>query len=220
MKKLLCLLALLSACQDPSPDTWVMKSYDIPAEVAPELTAALQNVFSRGKDQPKSAQAMLAPNGQLLVTAPRSLIPGIDSLVANVTLKKPPQPASIQLTVWSVSGKRADKAEVPAELKEIAPVLAAIEKSQGGLAFSTIEKLSVRAISGQDATLRGRVLDLYETASERGGVVVADLQLTKGRYHLETRVKIASGKTVVLGQTGGEDGDTVFHVVRADVEAQ
>src|SRR5262249_10083237 len=116
-------------------ESWELKKYDVPPDIAPEVVSALQNVFWVGKDLPKTAQATVAPNGQVLVTAPHGYFAGIDAFVAAAASKKMPPQAAIQLTYWVVVGTRAGKTQLSPELQPIAATLESIAKKEGALSF-------------------------------------------------------------------------------------
>ncbi len=227
MKCLTVLVVFGLGCHAQTPDTWELKTYDAPAEVAPELVVALQNLFSVGKDAAKTGQATLAPNHQILVTAPAAYLPGIDALVTAAISKKRLPPASIQLTYWAVIGRPANEGKTPPELQPIAATLEAISKNQGGLQFTPLEVVSLRALSGHSARAEGSELRISQTAAERDGTVVADLEIVRQPARdgphgkIATEVKIQPGQSIVLGQSGYEDKApaSVFYIVRAEVEA-
>src|SRR5205085_12243923 len=137
-------------------------------------------------------------------------------------------PPTIGFSYWLVIGKKSkDAGAVPADLSEIAPALQAIQKSDGPVSFSSFEKLTLLSQSDESAEQQsGRHTFIRQRATLHEKNVIADLKLQNGGQQLETRVQIAPGQLLVLGQSGwagsgpgpAPDDSTLYWIARADVK--
>jgi len=228
--------AALSSCRadntasaaEPAP---LMKTYDVPSGQGPQIRSVINAALDRGENNPRLARVELSPNGKLVVVGPQGIQDGVKELLDQLA-KEPaqPPPPTISFTYWLVVGKKAKDASAPTppELAEIASALAAIQKADGPVSFSSLEKLSMLSQADEFAEQQsGRSTYVRQRASLQDGKVIADLRLQNGPQKLETRVQVAPGQLLVLGQSGwagpkaganAPDDETLSWVARADVK--
>lgn len=210
----------------PAEPAVELRSYAVPQGLGGELANVINRQLYRTQEQAPLGRAQVGPGGQLVVTAPAGVHAGVEALLARLAEAPPEPPPVVELTYWAVTATPdtpAEDAGTPPELGEVAQALDAIAQAEGPRRFALVEKLRVRQTSGSDAGVGGRELRVNQTASERGGEVVADLSLSRNRGgELHTQVSLPVGKLLVLGQAGavGEDGrshESLYFIVRAAV---
>ncbi len=107
---------------------------------------------------------------------------------------------------------------MPADLE---PALAEVKKADGPQAFSLVEKLSVTSLSAERGTLNGRDTSVEQFVTSMNGALTADLRLERFGQRINTRVRLAPGKTVVLASSGApakdpnEPARSVLFIVKA-----
>jgi hypothetical protein len=234
MPRRIAVLALLSlsACNrspEPPPppgDVMVMRAYDVPPAYAPELAGVVNRLLWRGQNEPRLGNAETAPGGQLLVSAPAGVHPGIEQIVSHLRDAPPAPPApppTVELTYWAVAGSPAQATSAPATLDEIKPALDAVTKAEGPRAFTVLEKLRARSLAGEKAQVQGSFVAVNQVASARDGKVTASVEIRAiaGGSGIETKVQLDQDALLVLGQAGldakDEPGRSVYYVVRAHV---
>ncbi len=212
------------------PANLVLRSYDVPNNGAERLRGVLKELLwlnANGKEASTTyiGRADVAPDGRLLVLAPESVQEGVRALVTSVSTKPVKPPGTLRLAYWAVLGapNKGDPAPLEEALKEVAPALAEVEKTDGRQTFSLLEKLSSSALSGERAWLSGRDVNVYQYASIEQGVVVAEVKVERPRLgqRYEARVQLKAGQLVVLASAGSaskepnEAGRTVYFLLRA-----
>ena len=103
--------------------------------------------------------------------------------------------------------------EIEAALQEIAAVA-------GPTAFTLYERATLSSMLNSEAKASGARAEFEQVATAFDGGIVADVDiaLRASPARLETRMAVAPGKTVVIGQNGVEGDDTrLFYVVRAEL---
>lgn len=208
------------------PTNLVLRSYEVPGGGAQRLRAVLGQLLwfgSEGKDSNKYVgRADVGPDGRLIVLAPESVHEGVKALVASVTASPLKEPGTIRLSYWVVTGTPG-KSEAPLApaLTEVQPALAELEKNDGPMSFTLVEKLQVSSLSGEQGKLNGRDTSVRQQATLLEGQLTADLSLDRMGQHLETRVRLAPGQLVVMASSGAptkdqtDSGRTVYFLVRA-----
>ncbi len=194
----------------------VLRSYDVPPELAPEMSSILNGILEGEKGRVK-----LGPNGQLVVAAPESIQEGIAELIAEMNVDAPQPPPMITITYWAVVGQPASETATSANLQEIESALATIAEADGAASFGLLEKLRLRSLSGESGEAKGQQLRVRQRASTQAGRVIAELNLS-GVGNFETTVNIEPDQLLVLGQTmmpGAKTADEarLYLVVRAQV---
>lgn len=208
------------------PGNLVLRSYDVPNGGAQRLRSALKELLyfgSDGKDSNKYVgRADVGPDGKLIVLAPESVHEGVKALVASANAHPVAEPGTVRLNYWVVVGAagKSDAALAP-NLAEVAPALAELEKSDGPMSFTLVEKLQVSSLSGERGRLNGRDTSVRQFATVVDGQLTADLELERMAQKLETRVRLEPGQLVVLASSGApakdqvDTGRSVYFLVRA-----
>lgn len=208
------------------PTDLVLRSYEVPNGGAQRLRSVLKDLLwfgSEGKDSNKYVgRADVGPDGRLIVLAPESVHEGVKALVASVTTNPIKEPGTIVLSYWVITGAPGKSEAAPAAgLAEVAPALAELEKNDGPMSFTLVEKLQVSSLSGEQAKLNGRDTSVRQFATMVDGQLTADLSLDRMGQRLETRVRLTPGQLVVMASSGAptkdqtDSGRTVYFLVRA-----
>lgn len=208
----------------------VLRSYEVPNDGAGQMRSVLKDMMwfgSGGQDNKGQyvGRVEVGPDGRLLVLASPGVHEGVKALLDQMAKAPPKGRSTIELNYWFVIGKPgATKEARPANLAEVAPALAEIEKTDGPQEFQLEEKLVVRALTGEFAKAEGRDWQIGQTASQAGnGSVSVDVRLsTHGPQRIDTRLKLSPGQTAVLGSSGAGNkgnGDTgsLYYLVRAAI---
>lgn len=208
--------------------TAVMRSYVVNADHADELRVALQSSLSIGDDKPLLGRVTLAPNGQLIVTAPESIQRGVTQLLENGLAASPGPTPTIKLEAWFI---RAGSGEGTADprLTEIQPALEALTEAQAASQFELVEKLTIHSRAGHRGRVDGIRTSFHATPTVRRSgnkqdAISAEINLTVDRVgaSLSADVELAPGELLVLGQSAYAEGDpatappqTLYYIVRA-----
>jgi hypothetical protein len=219
-----------AAAAEPAP---VLRTYDVPAGYGADIRSILNHAMDNGENAPRTARIELSPNGKLIVVGPPGIQDGVKDLLDQLAKAPPEQlPPTIGFTYWLVIGKKAkDAGAVPPELSELSPALAAIQKADGPVTFVAYEKMSLLSQSDESAEQwSGKRSYARQHATLHEGKIIADLDLKTGTQNsLQTRVQVAPGQLLVLGQSGwsGQNpnanpgavsDDTLYWIARADVK--
>ncbi|HEX4912231.1 MAG TPA: hypothetical protein VFV64_15840 [Permianibacter sp.] len=207
----------------------VMRSYVVHGDHADEVRSALQAAL-RGTEDDKSyiGRVTLAPNGQLIVTAPESVHRGVKSLIDDVLAYSPGPTPTIKLEAWFVRGS-AGVAGADPTLTEVQPALTAIAEAQGINRFQLIEKLTIHARAGHEGDVQGaqaalRAEPTLRRAGKDEAAVFAKLSLWLNRNgaRLNAEMEMKPGELLVLGQSAyssdgapTSDNQTLYYIVRA-----
>jgi hypothetical protein len=235
------LLALFSCNFTPQPngtaheEALVLRTYDVPGAYSAEVGGMIRRLLKpNGDDKPALGSASIGPGGKLLVAAPDGIQEGVQQLVQALHAKLPPPPATVTIEMWVVAGRPAQEASGLKELGEAAPALESVMKKEGAMEVALIEKLSLTSISGQHASTFGANVKLSQVATVIDDSVLADIDIDPvGPHSYSTRVELANGRMLVLGQAGyiannhglpffdeggdqsASNGKTLFYIVRA-----
>lgn len=208
------------------PSNLVLRSYEVPNNGAQRLRGVLRELLwfgSENKDANKYVgRADVGPDGRLVVLAPESVQEGVKALVASVTANPVKEPGTVRLDYWVVLGAEGNKGgAIPSAMQEISPALAELEKNDGPMSFTLVEKLSVSSLSGERGRLNGRDTSVRQFTTVVDGRVVSDLELERFGQKLETRVRLVPGQIAVLASSGApvkdgvDSGRSVYFLVRA-----
>ncbi|NQD37795.1 hypothetical protein HPT27_12230 [Permianibacter sp. IMCC34836] len=210
----------------------VMRTYAVSADYADEVRSALQNAMLTGEEGKAIGRVSLAPNGQLIVTAPNSMQKGVESLLNDIAGFSPGATPSVKFEAWFVTAINADKTDnssIPA-LQEVLPALDAITEVQGNQQFKLLEKITVHVRTGQSSTVSSANGIFEVNPSVRRGaneqkLISAELKFQmRGPESLRTETELKSGELLVLGQTSNHQlvGDRgvpseqrLYYIVRA-----
>jgi hypothetical protein len=180
---------------------------------------------SDGKDSNKYiGRADVGPDGRLIVLAPESVHEGVKALVASVTANPVKEPGTVRIDYWVVSGLPG-KSEAPAaNLQEVAPALTEVEKNDGPMAFSLVEKLTVSSLSNERGSVDGRDAHVRQFTNVVDDQITADIDIERFGQKLTTRVRIKPGVLTVLASAGmtvrgdpkeAQEPRTIYFLVRA-----
>lgn len=195
----------------PTPTTGpvtdvALVTYTVPNGRAEEIAAVLSRVL--GGDTP-TGRASVGPSGEVVVVAPAAVQTGIQSLIKRVT-ETPATPAQdVELEYWLVVGWPGE-AERPAELGPIGAALDTIVAVAGPTQFRVEERIHLRSgveQNGEAASPHTHVEQYARLAPD--GAILADVNVrSDNNSRLHTRVSLAPGQLLVLGQAGWE-GDPI-----------
>ncbi len=190
---------LLAGCVNsasPPPDPKVeLRTYAVDGGIAHEAVSLLNAVLD-------TERVRLGPDGRIVVIAEVSIHEGIEELLVQFADGAPPSPR-VRMQYWLVMGEPADETQLSAAVESLRPVLEEVAAAQTPMRFSLVERVSVRAESGEYVEAEGLRVELWQTASVRGDAVVADLNIQPaGGAKVQTRVQLRAGQTLVLGETG------------------
>lgn len=197
----------------------LLRSYNVRPELAGEIRNALGPALS-------PYQVGLAPNGQLLVSAPPSYQRGVEEFLQQIAARKPAATPSIRIEAWFVTASPGTHTDSPL-LKEIEPALRALEQSRGPTRFELLEALSTQTQSGdrtsevEGARTRMKATVSVLRDSQDHAVVGALLKLSSnhGPGFLSAQTELRPGELLVLGQSGlwdpGSGDRQLYYIVRA-----
>ncbi len=225
------LLACFTACafdarSSPTApgEGMVLRTFEVPAGQAQRIRGVLMQVLwigSEGKDAQKYVgRADVTPDGRLLVLATPELQEGVKALVDSLAKNPPKEPESVTLTYWVVTGVPGSEQTKPLP-EEVQPALAEVRKADGAQDFSLVERLSVSSLAAERGTLNGRDTSVEQWVTSSGNELTADVRLERFGQKLNTRVRLAAGKVLVLASSGSPARDpkdppsTVYFIVKA-----
>lgn len=206
----------------------VMRSYVVKGDHADEVRNALQSALRAEDDKTYLGRVTLAPNGQLIVTAPESIQRGVDNLLSDVISYSPGPTPTIKLEAWFVRGSSSAGAS-DSTLTEVQPALTAITEAQGISRFQLIEKLTIHARAGHEGDVQGAQAamraepTLRRTGKEEAAVFSKlALWLNRSGARLNAEMEMKPGELLVLGQSAytpdgmpSSDNQTLYYIVRA-----
>lgn len=208
----------------------VMRSYIVHGDHADEVRSALQNALRADDDKSYFGRVTLAPNGQLIVTAPESVHRGVERLLDDVGAYSAGPTPTIKLEAWFVRGS-GGAGESDATLAEVKPALQAITEAQGINRFQLIEKLTIHARAGHEGDVQGahgamRAEPTLRRAGKEQAAVFSKLSLwlNRGGTRLNAEMEMKPGELMVLGQSAyspdgapNSDNQTLYYIVRASL---
>lgn len=206
------------------PSNLVLRTYDVPNNGAQRLRSVLKDLLWFGSEEKGAnkyvGRADVTPDGRLIVLAPEAVHEGVKMLVSSITAKPVAEPGTLTLNYWVVIGAPG-KSETPPTLAEIAPALAELEKNDGPMSFTLVEKLQVSSMANDRGKINGRDTSVRQFTSVNDGQLVAEIELERQMQKVETRVRLKSGQMVVLASSGvptrdqSDSGHSMYFLVRA-----
>jgi hypothetical protein len=190
---------------DNNDQALLLQTYEVPAEYALEVSTVIRDLLIlSGKDVARIGEVRIGPGDMITVAAPASIHRGIEKLIDNIVKAKPEPPLLVSLTYWIVVGSPAEKSVWPPQLSEIEPALQAISASEGPMSFDLHERLHLRSLSGESASLRGGMTTVRQTATAREDSVLGDIAIQSAGMdqNVNTKIQIGFDDVLVLGQSG------------------
>lgn len=220
---------------DTKENAIVLQTYEVPAEYALEVSTFIRDLLIQsGKDIARIGEVRIGPGDMITVAAPASIHRGIEKLIDNIVKAKPEPSLLVSLTYWIVVGSPAKGPAWPPQLNEIESALQAISASEGPMSFDLHERLHLRSLSGESASLSGGMTRVSQVATVHEGSVLGDINIYSSGMEqtVNTKVQIGFDDVLVLGQSGcpqfpvvpGRQGikcesdSNVFYIVRANAE--
>ncbi|UCF68208.1 MAG: hypothetical protein JSV80_02585 [Acidobacteriota bacterium] len=225
-----------------------LRSYSVPDGFdVQQLREYLQSSLSRGETRMGTVVAY--PDGRLVVTAPPGVHRGVEQLMRDLKKTGPrasePVASMVAVRYWAVIARPAAVGtrqtinfapDSPYASEPLRVVLEELVATQGPLEFSIVEQVRLTSLDqGDRSETRGQRLQIKQRVLQTdAGAPVADISIasfgSKGITHsLETRVRLETGKYIVLGQTaynprgGGlpagwspSDGILLYYVIAAE----
>lgn len=221
------------------PQPMVVRSYEVPPEIAREVAEVLSSAL--GAPRPNAAmtpmigRAIVAPGGQIVVTAAPEVQKGVAQVIAGIAARTLPPTPVVHFDLWIVTGTPGTApARGTAIPEEVSPALDSLRKSRGDLHFQLVDHLSTSARSGDDdARVSGsgtdfRVSDLsLQKAADGKQHVVAQIRAMMfspaggGPAQLNSQAVLTPGDLLVVGQSlAGKlrddiPGQEIYYIVRA-----
>lgn len=197
-----------------------LKTYEVPKGMARPLVRTVEGVLWT-EEKKNIGRATVTPDGKLAVLAPRNMQTSIERLVEDAGKHAPTVDQTIAIHYFLLVGKPSTSpGKVPEGLGEIAPALEEIQRAAGPQTFTLGKRVVLTSLNDEQGRLNGDELEVYQTAVGTADGVYANVTIRYGKTDkLETRVRLAPDKIVVLGATGlaagdGNDGSTLYYVVR------
>lgn len=180
----------------------VLKSYKVPERLSRQIFGTIHGILGA------HGTARLAPDGQLLVAAPKSFHDGIKDFLEQFEENFFAPSPSVEVNYWIVAGREA---KTPAKLDEfnrIKPALETIQNNQGNMEFKLLDHV-VLTSSNQDrpAQVGGAVVNISQMLSAYGDGSLSiqpniDLLTAQGNIlAIQTNIETRRGELVVLGQS-------------------
>lgn len=185
-------------------DTMVMRSYEVPAEQAEQIADAVGGAMRIG-DKEMLGKVAVAPNGQLLVTAPLLMQGDISTLIEQA--RKAPMPAmkTFQVDVWFVQAEAAKDFAVRGHLGEVEKNLRVLADKQGPMQFTLMERVSLNSQMGRMAVVNGgrseAKVRINEQQAAAGKPVALFAELGTGPNRLALNLDVVEGRTYIVGQS-------------------
>ncbi len=228
----------LPSCRSaPPPEPGLeLRLYDVPKGTAVSLAATVKDVlwmneYTGGASAGKAVgRAVATPDGRLAVLATPNVHAGVQALVDEV-VKHPqaqtPSDQSIEIHYFIVYGRPAASAQpIPPGAAEIKPALDEIARTVGPQTFTVAQHAQLTSLQGDDGKLTDSEaqLEIHQKPTQTNEGVFAMIGVNWKSYKLETKVRLAPDKIVVLGATGEKSTDkaaadggekaTLYYVVR------
>lgn len=224
--------------QAQKEDASTLRSFTLPEDRADQTFELVRDALEFGPRDEKGnvvqpvARVVRGPGNEMIVLGPERIQDGVQTLLGQLQSAKMPAEKpkkTIEVTYWLVRGLSADKTEVPPELESASKALEAVVGDHGPLRFQLVERAFIRAVAGSDGEAKGRYLRLQQQLDVRDdGQIMGWLRFGAQSGELNTRVALADGQLLVVGETGsssdafpelglesGTTPATLFYVVRA-----
>jgi hypothetical protein len=226
---LLSVLVPLAACRSTPPPEQALelRIYDVPKGTAGALATTLKDVTWLGEVAGGATggrnigRAVVTPDGRLAVLATPAVQAGAQTLVDEVTTHPPQAEQSVELQYFIVYGKPAPSPQpLPPGGAEIKPALDEIVRAQGPQTFTIAQRVRLTSLHDEEGRLDDvdAKLEIRQQPVQTNDGVYAKLLIRWKADKIETKVRLAPDRLVVLGSTGEKPtdggGGTLYYVVR------
>lgn len=188
------------------PSNLVLRSYDVPNNGAQRMRGVLRELLWFGGETKEAnryvGRADVGPDGRLIVLAPESVQEGVRALLASEGAKKLKEPGTVRIDYWVVAATPGGDGSVPSALQEVSGALAEVQKRDGAVTFTLLEKLSASGLSNEWGSIDGRDTHVRQFANLSDDQLIAELDLQRSGQRLQTRVRLVPGTVVVLASAG------------------
>lgn len=185
-------------------DTMVLRSYEVPPEQAEQIADAVGGVLRFG-DKETLGKVAVAPNGQLLVTAPIMMQADISTLIEQARKAPMPTAKTFHVDVWFVQAETAKEFALRGSLGEVEKNLRVLTDKQGPMQFSLMERVSLNSQMGRMAVVNGGRSELKVRINEQqaaaGKPVALFAELGTGPNRLTLNLDVVEGRTYIVGQS-------------------
>lgn len=219
----------LTGCDGGEPDgkpaeRLDLRLYEVPKGHRHRLADAIRDVLASGEQ--RVGHVTVAPNGQLLVSAPSDLQPAIAKVIEGVSGSEPTPPRTVVTEYWLIRGESADAASVGRHLEKVPEVAKAIQSGAGPMRLSLYERVSVAAAEDAKSRVRSELAHIEQFVEVIGDTVRLNTRIrpSASQSLIDTEVTLREGETLVLGQGSQARGDdaepapgALFYAVRVRV---
>ncbi len=197
----------------------VLRAYDVPREQAQELRNIVSSLLWNGDGQPRGGNVVVAPTGQLLVSAPAAFHEGVKQLADAVKAMPQQSLTSVAIDYWIVRGAPGETKvgdDVPKAAAE------ALAQMGGGMTLSLWDHTRITSISNERSEVERKGARFEQVASVQGDQVNADVDIQTDVGRIKLRTALTLDKSTVLIQAtdasaGSMANGAVFYVVRASL---
>lgn len=232
MKSLLPLfLTACNASLEGSPtddDHFVLATYEVPPGYESRVEDVLNRAFWRGENIPLLGRALQGAPGTVVVAAPANAQDDVKAVIARLGQLDAAvaQPQNVRLSYWMVGGKKATAVDTSTLPPAISSQMAEVASTEVPMHYEVVFHESLLSLDGSRAQAKGANFMISQVVSVTpAGSILADIDIdTHSGVGTETRVQLAPGQVLVMGQTAGTGGvdpdapayDALFYVVRPD----
>ncbi|MGD9160570.1 MAG: hypothetical protein PVG39_19295 [Desulfobacteraceae bacterium] len=85
----------------------VLKSYEVPERLVNEVRQTMDDLLGKGSVETRIGRARIAPDGQLLIAAPKSFHDGVKDFIEHLKNTNPEPSPSADVNYWMVAGRKA-----------------------------------------------------------------------------------------------------------------
>lgn len=198
----------------------VLHAYDVPAGQAQELRNVVSSLMYAGENVPRLGNVVVAPTGQLLVSAPATFHEGVRELLSAVKAAPQQTPAAIAIDYWIVRGTPGET-KIGADVPKAAA--SALEQMGGGMSLSLWDHTRITSMTNERAKFERRGAKFQQTVSVQGDAVLADIDVETdvGTVRLRSALPLDSTRVLIqaadVAAGSSEANGAVFYVVRASL---
>lgn len=202
------------------PTTMVLRAYDVPSAQAQELRNVVSSLMYAGENVPRIGNVVVAPTGQLLVSAPAAFHEGVRDMLSAVKSAPQQTPAAVAIDYWIVRGKPGET-KIGDDVPKAAA--SALEQMGGGMSLSLWDHTRITSMTNERAQMERRGAKYRQTVAVQGDAVMADLDVETdvGTVRLRTALPLDSTRVLVqaadVAAGSSESSGAVFYVVRASL---
>jgi hypothetical protein len=149
-----------------SPAIADLQIHTLPRDQSREVADALKAVLpALCHELEVECAAENLPDGQLLIEAPAGVQGQVAAVIRSIEERNAGPTPRLTLNYWVISGVRGAPDSDPAALRPLGSVLAQLERLNGELGFSVVDKRSVTSNSGGTASLAGSSWNIEQDAT-------------------------------------------------------